>query len=188
MKTTFGAKNCLYPMPIVLVGGTVDGEPNYTTITHVGIMDFQTISVSMGKDYYTNLGIKEYETFSINIPSVNMVKETEYCGLVSGKNTNKAHLFTNFYGKLETAPMIQECPVNMECQLIKTISFPAHDVFIGEIVETYCDEHCLRENNVDFSKIQPILFAMNDTGYWKLGEQFAKAWDVAKIVKEHSNS
>ena len=68
---------------------------------------------------------------------------------------------------------------------MQTIEFPRHNVFIGEIVETYCDEHYLTENMVDFSKVQPILFAMNDNGYWKLGEQFAKAWNVAVTLKNN---
>ncbi|MCP4373805.1 MAG: flavin reductase family protein [Deltaproteobacteria bacterium] len=178
MKTTLGAKNCLYPMPVVLVGALVNGEPNYITVTHVGIMDFCAVSVSIGKSYYTNSGVKEHETFSINIPSVDMVKETEYCGLVSGKNVDKARLFDNFYGELTTAPMIRECPINMECKLLTTIDLPRHNVFVGEIVQTYCHEEYQTNGVVNFSKVQPILFVMDDTGYWKLGEEFAKAWNV----------
>ncbi len=90
---------------------------------------------------------------------------------------DKAELFEIFYGRLQTAPMITKCLLNMECRLIQTIDFPKHDVFIGEIVETYCDEEYLTEGIVDFSKIQPMLFVMNDRGYWKLGEKFAKAWE-----------
>jgi len=84
---------------------------------------------------------------------------------------------------LETAPMIEECPLNMECQLIKTVDFPDHDVFVGEVVETYVEETCLTDEIVDFSKIQPILFVMNDRSYWKLGDRFAKAWDIGNELK-----
>ncbi len=184
MKTRLGAKNCLYPMPITLVGATVHGEPNYSAIGYVGILDFCTISVSMNKHYYTNDGIKEHGTFSVNIPTTSQVKEMEYCGLVSGKRADKGKLFDNFYGKLESAPMIKECPINMECQLVNTIALPGHNVFVGEIVETYCDEKYLTRNTVDFAKVQPILFVMENTGYWKLGEQFAKAWNVEATLKE----
>jgi flavin reductase (DIM6/NTAB) family NADH-FMN oxidoreductase RutF len=90
MKMDLGAKNCLYPMPTTLVGALVNENPNYTTIAHVGIMDFESISLGMNKLHYTNIGIKANKTFSINIPSTKMVKETDYCGLVSGKDKNKA--------------------------------------------------------------------------------------------------
>lgn len=183
MKVELGAKNCLYPMPTTLVGANVNGKPNFITIAHVGIMDLGSISLSMGKMHYTNAGIKENGTFSVNIPSIEMVKETDYCGLVSGKDVAKAELFEIFYGKLETAPMIKECPISMECRLIKTVDLPNHDVFIGEIVETYCDEQCLADGIVDYSKVRPILFVMSGGSYWKLGERFAKAWKIGKELK-----
>jgi hypothetical protein len=116
---------------------------------------------------------------------VEMVKETDYCGIVSGKKVDKAKLFETFYGNLQTAPMIKGCPLNMECKLIKTVDFPNHDVFVGEVVETYCDEQYLTDDIVDFSKIQPILFVMNDRSYWKLRERFAKAWNIGNELKTH---
>ncbi|MDY7039674.1 MAG: flavin reductase family protein [Chloroflexota bacterium] len=183
MKLKLGAKNCLYPMPTTLVGAIVNGKPNYITIAHVGIMDLGSISLGMNKRHYTNDGIKENGTFSVNVPSVEMVKETDYCGLVSGKKVDKGDLFESFYGRLKTAPMIRECPINMECRLIQTVDFPRHDVFVGEIVETYCDEQYLTDGVVDFSKVQPILFVMNDKSYWKLGERFASAWNVGMELK-----
>ena len=184
MKISLGAKNCLYPLPTTIVGANVNGRPNYITIAHIGIMDMGTISLGMGKVHFTNAGIKENGTFSVNIPSVEMVKITDYCGLVSGKSVDKAGLFSNFYGKLETAPMINECAINMECKLIQTVDLPRHDIFIGEIVETYYEEKYMTDKVVDFSKVQPILFTMNDTGYWKLGERFARAWSIGKNYKK----
>jgi flavin reductase (DIM6/NTAB) family NADH-FMN oxidoreductase RutF len=185
MKIKLGAKNCLYPMPTTLVGALVNGKPNFITIAHVGIMDLGSISVGMAKTHYTNAGIKENGTFSVNIPSIELVKETDYCGITSGKNADKAGLFEIFYGGLKTAPMVRQCPINMECRLIKTVDFPKHDVFVGEIVETHCDESVLTEGVVDFSKVRPILFAMNDRSYWKLGERLAKAWNIGKELKPH---
>ena len=183
MKTKLGAKNCVYPMPTTLVGANVKGKANYITIAHVGIMDLGSVSLGMNKVHYTNAGIKENGTFSINIPSLDLVKETDYCGLVSGSKVDKAALFDNFYGVLGTAPMIRQCPINMECRLIQVVDFPKHDVFVGEVVETYCDERVLSDGVVDFSKVQPILFVMNDTSYWQLGPRFAKAWSIGKELK-----
>ena len=117
MKKEIGARNCLYPLPTTIVGAEVDGKPNYVTIAHVGIMDMLSVSLGMNKSHYTNAGIKTNGTFSVNIPSVKMIKETDYCGLFSGKLRDKSTLFKTFYGKLKTAPMIEECSVNMECEL-----------------------------------------------------------------------
>ena len=83
MKAKLGAKNCLYPLPTVLVGANVNGRANYITIAHVGIADPGCVSLGMNKAITRTKGIKENRTFSINIPSVQLVKETDYCGLVS---------------------------------------------------------------------------------------------------------
>jgi flavin reductase (DIM6/NTAB) family NADH-FMN oxidoreductase RutF len=184
MKVKLGVKNCLYPMPTVLVGALVDGKPNYVTIAHVGIMEIASVSLGMNKEHFTNKGIKENKTFSINIPSAKMVVETDYCGLTSGRSEDKTKLFKTFYGVLRTAPMIEECAINMECELLKTVDFTNHDVFVGRIVETYCEESVMNEGAVDFGKVHPILFVMNDRSYWSLGNRIGKAWsDGKKLAK-----
>jgi len=180
MKIELGAQNCLYPMPTTLVGATVEGGPNFVTIAHVGIMDLGSVSLGMAKAHYTNAGIKENGTFSINLPSADMVKETYYCGLVSGKHVDKAQLFHVFYGNLKTAPMITECPISTERRLIKVVDFPKHDVFIGEIVTTYAEDAVLTDGVVDYGKVRPLLFTMTDQSYWELGKRFAKTWSIGK--------
>jgi flavin reductase (DIM6/NTAB) family NADH-FMN oxidoreductase RutF len=184
LKIDIGSKNCLYPLPTTLVGANVKGQPTYITIAHVGIMDLGSISLGISKTHYTNSGIKENRTFSVNIPSVEMIQKTDYCGLVSGRDVNKASLFETFYGLLKTAPMIKECPINMECELFKIVDFPNHDVFIGKIVKTYCDDTVLEEGVVNFAKVEPILFVMNDGSYWNLGKRLAKAWNEGKKLQD----
>jgi flavin reductase (DIM6/NTAB) family NADH-FMN oxidoreductase RutF len=180
VKVNLGARNCLYPMPTTLVGANVDGKPAFITIAHVGILDHTTISLGMNKAHFTNSGIRENGAFSVNIPSQDLLEVTDYCGLVTGRKVDKGDLFTIFYGSLRTAPMIQECPVNMECRLLQVLDRPNHDVFIGEIVESHCDEAVLTGGVLDFGKVRPFLFVMNDKSYWRLGERLARAWSVGK--------
>jgi flavin reductase (DIM6/NTAB) family NADH-FMN oxidoreductase RutF len=184
MKTSIGAKNCLYPLPTTLVGANVAGKPNYIAIAHVGVMALRHVSVSMNKRHHTNAGIVENGAFSVNMPSIEMVSETDYCGLVSGRDVDKSALFTTFFGTLGTAPMIEECPINMECRLARTIDFGSHDVFVGQVVETYCDESFLTDGVVDSSKVQPLLFVMNDRSYWTIGPRQGKAWEIGKRLKQ----
>ncbi len=180
-KIEVGAKNFMYPTLTTLVGANGAGKPNYITIAHVGILHYITISPSMHKGHYTNGGVKENGTFSVNLPSTKMVKETDYCGMVSGKEIGKAALFKNFYGKLKTAPMIGECPANMECRLIQTVELPTHEIFIGEIVATYCHEAYLTQGkNINQPKADPILFSMSGARYFRLGPEFARAWQVGR--------
>ena len=137
-----------------------------------------------GKDIIQTY-IKEKGTFSINIPSEDMVEETDYCGIFSGKEVDKSTIFEIFYGEMKTAPMVSQALINMECKLYKIIDFPAHDLFIGEIVETYCDEKILTNNAVDLSKVKPVLFDMHKKEYCKLGEPFAKSWNIGKKLKKN---
>jgi flavin reductase (DIM6/NTAB) family NADH-FMN oxidoreductase RutF len=102
---------------------------------------------------------------------------------MTGKNTDKAALFDVFYGELKTAPMIEQCGVCMECRLDRIVDFPTHDVFIGEIVQTYADESILSDKNLDVSKLKPLLFDMNSKKYWSLGGEIAKCWNVGKQLK-----
>lgn len=191
MKKKLGARMALYPMPVTLIGATVEGKPNFITIAHVGIMDLGTVSLGMSKVHYTNRGIKENAAFSVNIAPVHLVKETDYCGLVSGSKTDKAALFDIFYGELETAPMIEQCPLNLECRLVQTVDMPQHDIFVGEVLQVYCNEECLEGAMVDYQKVEPLLFAMGDparftqsSSYYALGARVAGAWDIGKELPQ----
>ena len=180
MKQDLGAKNSLYPLPTTLVGVHVDGKPNYSAIAHVGVMAMHHISISMNKRHYSNAGIVANACFSVNLPSVDLMRETDYCGLVSGADVDKSALFTTFYGELPAAPLIAECPVNMACELVRTLDMQTHDVFVGRVVQTFCTERFLSEGKLDLAKVQPLLFAMPDRSYWTIGERAGKAWDAGK--------
>jgi flavin reductase (DIM6/NTAB) family NADH-FMN oxidoreductase RutF len=182
MKMKLGAKNLLFPTLTILVGSNINGKPNYITVAHCGIAAMMHITISLRRGRYTSIGIKENGSFSVNLPSTEMVKETDYCGLVSGKDTDKSKLFENFYGTLNTAPMIQGCPVNMECRLKQTVEFPTHELFIGEVVETYCDERYMKDGVPDLGGIQPILFGPG--AYWKIGQPFAKTFNIGKELQK----
>jgi len=82
------------------------------------------LSVSFQHHRHTLRGVKQNGVFSVNIPSVELVKETDYCGLVSGSKTDKVAdcKFNIFYGKLENAPLIIECPVNIECHALHILN------------------------------------------------------------------
>ncbi len=185
MKEKIGGVNALYPTPTTLVGASVGGKPNFITIAHIGIMTLNHISLGIAKAHYTNAGIKENKTFSVCLPSENLVKETDYCGIMTGKNTDKAALFDVFYGELETAPMIRECPVCMECKLAGIVDFPHHDVFVGEVIQTHADESVLSDGKIDIARLKPLLFDMSSKKYWALGGEVAKCWSIGKEIKRN---
>lgn len=181
-----GPVNALYPMPTTLVGATVNAKPNFLAVAHVGILnhgDPQYLSIGLGKVHYSNAGIHANRTFSICLPSEDLMVETDYCGIMTGKKTDKAALFDLFYGELETAPMIRQCPLNMELKLHDVIDFPTHDIFIGQLVQTYADEGVLADGKIDIARVRPLLFDMASVTYRRLGPAIGKCWNVGKSLK-----
>jgi flavin reductase (DIM6/NTAB) family NADH-FMN oxidoreductase RutF len=181
-----GAVNALYPMPTTLVGATVNDKPNFLTVAHVGILNHGTpqyLSIGLGKVHYSNAGINQNRTFSICMPSEELMVETDYCGLKTGKKVDKAALFDIFYGELKTAPMIRQCLVNMELRLHEVLDFDTHEIFIGELVQTYADDKVLTNGKIDVAKLRPLLFDMASVKYWRLGEAIGKCWNVGKSLK-----
>jgi flavin reductase (DIM6/NTAB) family NADH-FMN oxidoreductase RutF len=180
VKEKLGATNALYPLVTALVGATVDGKPDFATIAHVGIAHLKGITLGMGKIHLTNEGIKANRTFSVNLPSEDMMVVTDHIGMVSGRQEDKSGMFDVFYGELDTAPMIEQCKVTMELKLIEHIELPTHDLFVGEVVGTYADVGVLTNGIVDIAKLKPLLFDMSSKKYWSLGEPLAKCWSVGK--------
>jgi flavin reductase (DIM6/NTAB) family NADH-FMN oxidoreductase RutF len=170
------------PYPVIIAGALVQGKENYLTIGAYGGMSIQPplIYISSMKKHFTNAGIKETGYFSINVPSARMVKETDYCGLVSGRDTDKSAVFTSFYGKEKNAPMIRECPVNALCRLVKTVKLPNNDVFIGEVIEYYVDKTCLTKNQPDPRKTAPLL--LYGRSYRNLGRPAGTAFSAGKAL------
>ena len=181
-----GAVNALYPMPTTLVGATVNAKPNFLAVAHVGILNHGTpqyLSIGLHKSHYSNSGIHANRTFSICLPHEGLMVETDYCGIMTGKKTDKAALFELFYGELKTAPMIRQCPVNMELKLHDVLDFNTHDIFVGELVQTYADQSVVVNGNIDIASLKPLLFDMASKQYWSLGQPLGKCWNVGKSLK-----
>jgi flavin reductase (DIM6/NTAB) family NADH-FMN oxidoreductase RutF len=182
-KKKFGAQTFLYPMPTVIVGALVDGKPNFNTIAYVGIAQSKPpmIAISMDKSRYTHRGIVANRTFSINIPSEEMAAVADYIGIYSGSKVDKSKLFNLFYGELYTAPMIEECPINMECELAEKMDFGVkNDLFVGKIIQSYAEERLCTKGFPDIKKIRPFVFTRHDHNYWKIGEHLHEALSVGK--------
>src|SRR3972149_3279831 len=155
--------------PAVIAGALVNGKPNYITLGSYGGMPINPaiVYISINKSHYTNAGIKENAYFSVNIPSKDLAAATDYVGIVSGKDVDKSTVFKAFYGSVNKAPMIEECPVNILCKLINTVDLPRNEVFIGEIVETWVAKAYVEDGKPDFKKINPLI--LGGGNYWELG-------------------
>ena len=175
----------LYPMPMVLIGATVENRANFMAVAWVSRVNVRPpmIGMALGKTHYTNAGIHENGTFSVNVPGMDLLEKVDYCGLVSGKNDDKSRLFDLFYGELPHTPMIQQCPLCMECRLVNVVDLPTNALFIGEIIGAYTEERFLTEGKPDSRKMVPFTLTMPDNTYWGMGNNVGKAWSTGKNLK-----
>jgi len=184
-KIDLGPKIASYPMPVCLIGANLGSKANFLTAAWFMSASISPprIAVALNKGHSTNKGIKEHAAVSVSIPSEDLINATDYCGLFSGSKTDKSAVFSVFYGKLGTAPMISECPVNMECKLEKVVDNGEHEMFIGEIVSTFTEEKYLTNRAVDLKKVKPFLLSFYDRQYLGIGESKARAWNAGNNYK-----
>jgi len=179
-KITLGPMPYMSVMPTLLVGANLEGKPNYMTAAWVTVacMAPPMVCVAINKMRYTAKGIEENRTFSLNVPSIEQVVETDHCGLVSGAHEDKSGVFRTFYGKLKTAPLAEECPVNIECRLFKAVDCGSHLLYIGEVMEIHADTLCVTDGKPDLARINPIVYAQ--ATYFAVGKQVDKAFSAGK--------
>jgi flavin reductase (DIM6/NTAB) family NADH-FMN oxidoreductase RutF len=189
LETNKGTVPILPACPTVLVGAMVEGLVDFTTVAWTGVAASvpPTICIALQHHRYSLKGIRQNMSFSVNIPSTDLIKETDYCGMVSGSKTDKAadcH-FTVFYGKLAGAPLIQQCPVNHVCEVVQILNLGSHELVVGRIVETHLAEEVLTDGRPDALKIRPFLFTNGK--YFSLGEYQADAFRCgSSIIKDKS--
>jgi len=186
-KNKIRLSSYLFPRPVVLIGANVNGKPNFEPLAYISSIEDKPplISIASYETHFTNIGIRENGTFSVNTPSEEIIEGTDYCGIVSGKEADKSDVFEVFYGELKSAPMISKAPLNLECKVIKTLVIKdltggekGHELFIGEVVNAYAEDEYLTEGAPDISKMNTFTYSMKQ--YWKVGERFAKAWEIGK--------
>ncbi|UCC90736.1 MAG: flavin reductase family protein [Dehalococcoidia bacterium] len=187
-KIIMGPQTLIYPMPALLVGANVNNKPNFMTVAWSGIANGEPpmISVAIRRTRYTLRGIRQNLTFSVNVPSTDMVRETDYCGLTHGSEVNKVEVcqFKVFYGELGNAPLIEQCPINLECKVAHILDLDSHSLVVGRIEETHVSEDCLTHGKPDVNKIKPLSYIRAPAErYQALGKVIAKAFSIGEELK-----
>jgi flavin reductase (DIM6/NTAB) family NADH-FMN oxidoreductase RutF len=165
----------IYPAPAMLISSQgKDGKPNIATISWGGVLcsDPPMVGISVRPKRHTNTLIKETMEFVLNIPSKNQLKETDYCGSVSGRDVDKfsGTGFTAEKSEMVDAPFIKECPINLECQVRQIINLGSHDLFIAEVVSAHVDEEILEGDRIGMDKLSPISYCPVVHEYRAMGE------------------
>lgn len=174
-KQFWKAGNMLYPLPVVMVSCQREEEkPNIITVAWASTIctNPPMVSISVRKERHSYNIIKESKNFVVNLVTKNLVKQTDFCGVKSGKDIDKFKEtgLTPCKSNIISAPGILESPVNIECELKEIKELGSHDMFIAQVVGVSIDEKYLNEKN---------KFCLNDSGlvtyshgeYFLLGEK-----------------
>ena len=177
-----------YPRPALLVGAIVDGKPNFMAVGGGGVVNAKPpmIGIPVQNRHHTLKGIRQNLTFSVNTPSSDQVKEVDYCGTISGRDADKMAVcgFNVFYGALETAPLIEQCPLNLECRVIHLLNLGSHTFVIGQVEGTFISEDCLSDGKPAADKIRPMIIDMEAATYLAFGKMVAKAYSAGRELKK----
>ena len=187
-KIKIGPQPMLWPHSTVLVGADVNGQPDFVTVAWVTIACGTPpwMAIALNHVRYSLKGIRQNMTFSVNIPNTAMVKETDYCGIVTGAKHDKAKdcNFKVFYGEVANAPFIEQCPVNIGCTAEHILRLGSHYLIAGAIKEILVSDDCMTEGKPDVTKIDPIVFmGFPASEYHVVGKFLGPAFRIGKKIK-----
>jgi flavin reductase (DIM6/NTAB) family NADH-FMN oxidoreductase RutF len=166
----------LFPTPVVLVTCVdKEGKPNIITLAWAGVVntDPPMIGISIRPHRYSHPCVKRTREFVVNIPSEEMVRKIDACGVISGKDVNKFATmgWTPVPAEKVKVPLIDECSVQLECQVKEILSLGTHDLFIGQVVAVHVKEEIQnKKGKVDIAAFRPLVYCSGPNEYWSLGQ------------------
>lgn len=190
-KQVWKAGNMVYPLPVVMVSCVEgDGTPNIITVAWTGTIctNPAMVYISVRPERYSYDMIKNSGQFVINLTTEAIAKQTDYCGVRSGRNVNKFEemKLTPEKASQVKAPLIKESPVNIECELVKIVPLGSHDMFIANVLAVNVDEAYMNEKGkFELAKANPIVYSHGE--YYGLGDLIGTfGYSVRKVVESNN--
>jgi flavin reductase (DIM6/NTAB) family NADH-FMN oxidoreductase RutF len=163
-KKLFKGSAMLNPVPVVLITSkNKSGATNVFTVGWIGTACTKppVISVAIRPERLSYEYIKESGEFTVNLPPKTLVKAVDYCGVRSGRTNNKIDEmgFSLTDGISVSSPIIEQCPVALECKVISITALGTHDLFLAEILNVHVDENLIDENGkIHYEKANLISY------------------------------
>ena len=183
-RVNYGAKPIMLPQPVLIIG-TYDenGVPNAMNAAWGITTDFKEITISLS-EHKTTDNFKSRKAFTVSMATEDYVVACDYVGIISGNDEPdklKKAGFTVSASSFVDAPVINELPMCLECELV------SYDVktgcMVGNIINVCAEESVLTDDKIDPAKLEPITYDPVNHTYRKLGEIVGKAFSDGKQVK-----
>lgn len=184
-KIAWKPGNSVYPTPAVLVSCQVPGEkPNLITVAWCGNINSTPamLSISVRPIRHSHRIIVESGEFVVNVPAVDQALAVDYCGVATGAKVDKFATtgLTSAPATTVSAPMVVECPINIECKVKDCISLGSHDMFLAEVVATSVSNRMM-DRNGKFHLDRANLLCFAHGAYYSLGGFVGQfGWSVRK--------
>lgn len=183
-KQSWKGSTLLAPIPAALVTcGTLDA-PNVFTVAWTGIVNTQPPKtyISVRPERFSYPLIRQSGEFVINITTRRLLRAVDFCGVRSGRDTDKFALcnLTAEPASLLSCPMLAESPLSLECRITDVLELGSHHMMLADIVAVNADESLLAENGkLQLNHADLIAFAHG--AYYELGRQLGTfGYSVAK--------
>lgn len=175
------------PVPAVLVSCGTNEKSNLITIGWTGIVCTQPpkLYISVRPERYSYNLIAESGEFCVNLPTAEIVKQLDYCGVKSGRDVDKfaETKLTKEQSSEVECPSVAECPVTLECKVCQVVPLGSHHMFIADIVTVSADEKLIDEKGrLMLEKANLLAYAHGD--YFSLGK---KIGDFGFSVRRKKN-
>lgn len=189
MKKDLGLVQAVYPMPVLMVAAYDENEKvNVMNAAWGQICDEDKIILFIGEGKKTWLNIQESKAFTVALADKDHMEAADFFGITSGNKISDKFERTGYHAVKSDkvhAPIIEEFPVVMECELLEFLHTDYVDGIVGKIVNVKAEESVLSDNGkVDPVRLQALIFDQFQHGYYVTGEQVGKAWNAgAGLVK-----
>ena len=179
MRKNFGAKAMCYPMPVFIIGTyNADGSPNAMNAAWGGISEETEITICVDNAHKTAANLLARKAFTVSMATAKMMTACDYVGIVSGTKEPEKFAKAGFHAtksEFVDAPLIDELPMALECELLSYDEETCR--LVGRIVNVCVDESVLGENGkVDVAKLAPITYDSMNHHYLVLGEKVGQAF------------
>jgi len=139
------AYRLLHPRNVVMVTCVDDtGKSNIVTLAWSMPTSFDPplVAISVAPQRYSHTLIEKTGEFVVNVPTLEIARETLFCGRVSGRRHDKFREapLTALPARKVKAPLIKECIAHLECKLVQRITTGDHTIFIGEVLTAWVNE------------------------------------------------
>lgn len=185
MRKNFGAKSWLYPMPVLIVAAyDADGKPNAMNAAWGGIFTDDHIGICLSEGHKTTKNILKSKAFTVSMATVEQLTSCDYVGIVSGNKEPDKFVqsgFTATRSEVVNAPIINELPFTLECEVVSYDRESNH--LVGRIANVSADERILTDGKVDYRKLRPITYDPINHHYIELGAIAGNAFADGKVLK-----